>query len=143
MSGGQKMMRTNRNRRQNNRRIGGGVNRVLESTGPDGKVRGNSQQIIEKYMAYSRDALLSGDRIIAENYSQHAEHYIRLHNQQKEIEAQRSAQHASRQASNGVGGPPHNARQHVKHDGASEATESLPTDTPPRAKSPDSPSTPA
>ncbi len=133
-------MRTNRNRRQTNRRVGGGINRVLESTGPDGKVRGNSQQIIEKYMAYSRDALLSGDRIIAENYSQHAEHYIRLHHHQKEIEAQRTAQQASRQTGNGTGGQQRSARQPARPDGEAE---SLPTEPAPEAGTADGPSTAA
>ncbi len=120
------MRNNNRNRRQGNRRTGGGVNRVLESTGPDGKVRGNSQQIIEKYMAFSRDALLSGDRIVAENYSQHAEHYIRLYSQQKESEAQRSAQHTARHAGNGSGNQSRPAR--FNRDGNADSPEVPPSD---------------
>ena len=86
------MRNSGRQRRTgNNRRPGGNSsNRVFESTGPDGKVRGNSLQIIEKYQAFSRDALLSGDQIISENFSQHAEHYIRLLGFQKEQEEKRA-----------------------------------------------------
>ncbi len=73
------------------------TNRVFESSGPDGKVRGNSLQIIEKYQAMARDALLGGDRIVAENYTQHAEHYIRLLEKQKENENLRSNAAHSRQ----------------------------------------------
>lgn len=104
------MRNSGRHRRSNPRRSGGGTNRVFESSGPDGKVRGNSQQIIEKYLAYSRDAMLGGDNIVAENYSQHAEHYIRLLDHQKELEAQRVAQSNAKQA-NGSSGNQNNYKQ--------------------------------
>ena len=53
-------------------------NRAYESTGPDIKVRGSAQTILEKYQQLGRDAMASGDRVLAENYLQHAEHYLRL-----------------------------------------------------------------
>ncbi len=58
--------------------MGPSINRVYESSGPDGKVRGTAQQIIEKYESLARDAATSGDRVAAENYNQHAEHYTRI-----------------------------------------------------------------
>jgi hypothetical protein len=42
------------------------------------KIRGTAQHIAEKYMALARDATSSGDRVMAENYLQHAEHYNRI-----------------------------------------------------------------
>lgn len=60
------------------RTIGNVVNRVFDSSGPEGKVRGTPQQIIEKYLILARDAQLSNDRVAAENFLQHAEHYTRL-----------------------------------------------------------------
>jgi hypothetical protein len=60
------------------RNIGNIINRVFESAGPDGKVRGTPQQIIDKYQALARDAQVSGDRVTAESFLQHAEHYSRL-----------------------------------------------------------------
>lgn len=72
----------NRNRRHNSGSQGGGSgsspNRVFESNGPDVKVRGTSQTIAEKYNQLGRDALSSGDTVMAENYYQHAEHYYRI-----------------------------------------------------------------
>ena len=50
----------------------------MESSGPDVKIRGNATQLFEKYQALARDAVTSGDRISAENYLQHAEHYYRV-----------------------------------------------------------------
>lgn len=52
-------------------------NQSFESNGTDIKVRGTVQQVLEKYLALARDASLSGDRVAAEGYFQHAEHYFR------------------------------------------------------------------
>lgn len=65
------------------RRSGGGgnnnnPNRHFESNGPDVKIRGSAQQILDKYLQYARDAQTSGERINSEAYLQHAEHYLRL-----------------------------------------------------------------
>lgn len=73
--------------------MGNIVNRVFDSSGPEGKVRGTPQQIIEKYTQLARDATLSNDRIAAENFQQHAEHYTRmLAEAQREQEARREQQ---------------------------------------------------
>lgn len=55
-------------------------NQTFESNGGDVKIRGNPQQIVDKYLGMARDANSSGDRVAAENYFQHAEHYYRLIN---------------------------------------------------------------
>lgn len=76
--------------RNNNRSVGNVLNRVFDSSGPEGKVRGTPQQIIDKYNQLARDAQLSNDRVATENFQQHAEHYLRLLAQaQKEQEARR------------------------------------------------------
>lgn len=54
------------------------MSRNFESNGPDVKIRGNASHIAEKYSTLARDALSNGDRVIAENYLQHAEHYNRI-----------------------------------------------------------------
>jgi hypothetical protein len=53
---------------------------TLDSSGPIGKLRGNAYQLHEKYLGLARDAHSSGDRVAAENYFQHAEHYYRIIN---------------------------------------------------------------
>ena len=51
------------------------ANRAFESNGPEGvKVRGNPQLVFEKYQQLARDANAAGDRVLGENYLQHAEH---------------------------------------------------------------------
>ena len=69
-----------RNKSNRSRSVGNVINRVFESSGPEGKVRGTPQQIIDKFNQLARDAQLSGDRVAAENFQQHAEHYQRLLN---------------------------------------------------------------
>lgn len=62
-----------RGRRQQNP-----VNRSYDSNGPDVRVRGTASQVYDKYQALARDAMSAGDRVMAENYLQHAEHYYRI-----------------------------------------------------------------
>lgn len=68
----------NNNNQQRRNGMGNIINRVFESAGPDGKVRGTPQQIIDKYQALARDAQVSGDRVAAESFLQYSEHYTRI-----------------------------------------------------------------
>ena len=89
-----------RNKNNGNRRsMANAVNRVFDSAGPEGKVRGTPQQIIEKYMTFFRDSQLSGDRIAAENFQQHAEHYIRLLSEALREQNEKKEQHELHSAS--------------------------------------------
>ena len=88
-----------RNKNRNNGRRpnpGNVLNRVFDSAGPEGKVRGTPQQIIEKYQSLAHDSQLSGDRVSAENFQQHSEHYARLLLEaQREISEKAAAQESS------------------------------------------------
>jgi hypothetical protein len=53
---------------------------TFDSNGPSVKIRGNAYQVFERYLALAREAQSSGDRIAAENFYQHAEHYFRVMN---------------------------------------------------------------
>jgi len=68
----------NNNNNNNNRKGPNPLTRNYESNGPDVKIRGSAQQIAEKYAQLARDSHSSGDRVMAENYLQHAEHYNRI-----------------------------------------------------------------
>lgn len=72
--------------------MGNVVNRVFDSSGPEGKVRGTPQQIIDKYNQLARDAQLSNDRVATENFQQHAEHYLRMLAEAQREQAERQAQ---------------------------------------------------
>ncbi|RAI40090.1 DUF4167 domain-containing protein [Rhodoplanes roseus] len=68
----------NKRMRGRNRKSHNPLTRVYESNGPDVKIRGTASHIAEKYMQLARDSQSSGDPVSAENYFQHAEHYLRL-----------------------------------------------------------------
>lgn len=77
------VMKHNSNPKRGRGRSGGrrsnyGPNRTYDSNGPDVKVRGTATQVCDRYLALARDASSSGDRIKAEGYLQHAEHYYRV-----------------------------------------------------------------
>jgi len=102
MRSSKKRSRSNQNRP---RTLGNIVNRVFDSSGPEGKVRGTPQQIIEKYQMLARDAQLSNDRVAAENFLQHAEHYTRmLAEAMREMAAEQEARQQQYQQGGGQGG---------------------------------------
>uniref|UniRef100_UPI001CD489EE DUF4167 domain-containing protein n=1 Tax=Xinfangfangia pollutisoli TaxID=2865960 RepID=UPI001CD489EE len=106
MRSSKKRSRSNQNRP---RTLGNIINRVFDSSGPEGKVRGTPQQIIEKYQMLARDAQLSNDRVAAENFLQHAEHYTRLLAEaQREMAAEQEARQQQYQQN---GGNPGNGGQ--------------------------------
>lgn len=87
MKPGQNSKQRSRGRGNNN--IGGKKhmpprNQTYDSTGPDIRIRGNAHQVLEKYLTLARDASSQGDRIAAENFFQHAEHYYRVINNQNQ-----------------------------------------------------------
>jgi hypothetical protein len=76
-------------------------NRSYDSNGPEVKIRGNAATVYEKYLQLARDANTSGDRVMAENYLQHAEHYYRILAAQQVQQAQYQAQQQQQFAQNG------------------------------------------
>ena len=50
-----------------------------------GRNNHNAPKLIEKYNNLAREALSSGDKILSENYFQHADHFMRILNE-KEIQ---------------------------------------------------------
>lgn len=76
---------------------GGGYNpnRTFDSSGPEVKIRGSASHVYEKYLQLARDANSGGDRIMAENYLQHAEHYYRIMAAAAAQQAQYQAQQAA------------------------------------------------
>jgi len=101
------------------------LNRVFESNGPDVKVRGNAQTIADKYLQLARDAVSSGENVNAENYFQHAEHYLRIvtaaqaFNQQNQQALQAQQNQQRREDGDGDG----NAASGNTSDGESENKE--------------------
>ncbi|MEO5373199.1 MAG: DUF4167 domain-containing protein [Alphaproteobacteria bacterium] len=67
-----------RGRGSNNKKPGGPLRTGSFDNPPSARVRGNAHQMMDKYLALARDASSQGDRVLAENYFQHADHYYRV-----------------------------------------------------------------
>ncbi len=96
----------NKNRNQNL------AQRTLDSNGPDIKLRGTAAHICKKYQTLARDAQSAGDRIRAENYLQHADHYYRL----VMAAQQQTAQQQTQQAHQMSAPPPNEAPPNEVYD---------------------------
>ena len=62
-----------------------------------GRNRGNAQQLLDKYLSLARDSLSQGDRVAAENFFQHADHFQRIITEKNEKleNRRRSNQHSN------------------------------------------------
>jgi hypothetical protein len=56
---------------------------MLDSRGPGERIRGSASQIYQRYLTLAQEAARSDDRVAAENYYQHAEHYFRVSNESR------------------------------------------------------------
>ena len=89
---------------------GGGYNpnRTFDSNGPEIKIRGSASHVYEKYLQLARDANASGDRVMAENYLQHAEHYFRILAAAQQQQQQHQQQNPQPQVNGNVQARPQN-----------------------------------
>jgi len=98
---------------------GGGIplnrNHVFDSNGPEIRIRGTAQQLFEKYLQLGRDATSGGDRVTAEAYFQHAEHYFRILNAMNQ--AAQQGQPGQGQGGQAGGQLPGNRRTYQNGDG--------------------------
>jgi hypothetical protein len=123
--------RGGRRPQHNNNHNGGGggggghnPNRTFDSSGPEIKIRGSASHVYEKYLQLARDSNASGDRVMAENYLQHAEHYYRIMAAQQA----QQAQYQQSQGYNNQNGNPQNRDGNVAsgegHQNPSQAPQS-------------------
>jgi hypothetical protein len=100
---------------------------TFDSSGPEVRIRGNAYQVLEKYLAMARDASAAGDRIAAENFYQHAEHYYRVINANNEHRQQmQGGQHPQQHQQHNQQPQHHQQPQHdnrggMPHDGGQQA----------------------
>ena len=60
-----------------------------------GRNNHNASKLIEKYNDLAREALSSGDKILSENYFQHADHFTRILNEQDNLKKAKFAEQSS------------------------------------------------
>lgn len=115
----------NPRRSRNNRRNNSG-SRTIDSNGPEVKVRGTATQLFDKYQTLARESVAASDRVAAENYYQHAEHYYRLLNASQNDAGQRNEAGNKRQ-----GGQDQQRRDHqpAPQAGLQPAPEAAPQPT--------------
>ena len=73
--------RRNRPKSLNKNGINGYENKIFKQ-----KLKGNPLEIKMKYENLAKDASSAGDKIAAENYMQHAEHFLRINNSNKKTD---------------------------------------------------------
>ena len=54
-----------------------------------GRYNHNASKLIEKYNDLAREALSNGDKILSENYLQHADHFTRIFNEREAIKKEK------------------------------------------------------
>jgi hypothetical protein len=126
--------RNNNNNNNNNNNGGRRPNMPLrmqtfDSNGPDVRIRGSAFQVHEKYLQLARDASSSGDRIIAESYLQHAEHYYRIIAAAQEQAAQQQGGDPNRRPrpEGGYNGQDYRGGQ-SEEEGGGEGADGFPSD---------------
>ena len=57
-----------------------------------GRNNHNASKLIEKYNNLAREASSSGDKILSENYFQHADHFMRILNEQESLKRSKASE---------------------------------------------------
>ena len=114
-------------------------NTTFDSNGPEGRLRGNAQQLFEKYTALAHDANAAGERISAEAFTQFADHYYRIHQSILQTAEQQRKAHDERQQSRrrDQNGASENAGENASENAGENAGENASQavgDTPPETK---------
>ena len=60
-----------------------------------GRNNHNASKLIEKYSELAREASSTGDKILSENYLQHADHFTRVMNEQESLRKERFVENKS------------------------------------------------
>lgn len=120
--------KNNRQRGRGRRNGSGNINRntTLDSNGPDVRLRGNALQLHEKYVSLGNDASAAGERISAEAYYQHADHYFRVNSAIVSAHEERRQSHPENGSS---GAAPEASADQAQETPASEATSESSSET--------------
>ena len=65
-----------------------------------GRNNHNAPKLIEKYNDLAREALSNGDKILSENYLQHADHFTRVLNERESYRKEKFSEDSSEKSSN-------------------------------------------
>ena len=81
-----------------------------------GRNNHNAPKLIEKYNDLAREALSNGDKILSENYLQHADHFTRILNERETFKKEKFLDKNSENSSNGDNENDENSEQNSVKD---------------------------
>ena len=81
-----------------------------------GRNNHNAPKLIEKYNDLAREALSNGDKILSENYMQHADHFQRIQNEREVFKRDKNFSEKFENNSDGVEGNIENSDQNSDKD---------------------------
>ena len=76
-----------------------------------GRNNHNAPKLIEKYNDLAREALSNGDKILSENYLQHADHFTRILNERESFRKEKYSESPSENNSDSVDENTNNSQQ--------------------------------
>ena len=80
-----------------------------------GRNNHNAPKLIEKYNDLAREALSNGDKILSENYLQHADHFTRILNDRESFRKEKFSENKS-ETNSDLGGNSENSEENSKQD---------------------------
>ena len=82
-----------------------------------GRNNHNAPKLIEKYNDLAREALSNGDKILSENYLQHADHFTRILNEKESFRRDKLSDSKSDNITNNLDEKNDNSEQNLEKDG--------------------------
>ena len=83
---------------------------------PPGRNNHNAPKLIEKYNDLAREALSNGDKILSENYLQHADHFQRIFNERESFKREKYSESSSESNSSVLEQNIENSKQNIDKD---------------------------
>ena len=81
-----------------------------------GRNNHNAPKLIEKYNDLAREALSNGDKILSENYLQHADHFTRVLNEKESFRREKAIESRSENSPNAIGENIENSQKNSDKD---------------------------
>ena len=88
-----------------------------------GRNNHNAPKLIEKYNDLAREALSNGDKILSENYLQHADHFTRILHERESYRKEKLSENSSENTTNTIIDNVENAKENSDNDLAKTSTD--------------------
>ena len=85
-----------------------------------GRNNHNAPKLIEKYNDLAREALSNGDKILSENYLQHADHFMRILNERESLKREKSSENNAEFSEENIESAGLNSNKNLEEDASDE-----------------------